>query len=186
MATFDPTSNGSEREIAAHGLGVIIPDAAIVINAFCEVVTTFTSAGADAGTIAISIEGANDIVAALAISDGANIWDAGIHSTKIPWGATDTYLSTDLTAIAPGGADFALQAVLAEGGAGNFGFTLANEGDTALSALAAMQQRFRIFVERGTPNFIKTTANREITATVAVQKLTAGKLNLYVEYVQGE
>ena len=186
MATFDPSSNGSERPVGAHGLGVTIPDAAIVTNAFVEVVTTFASAGADAGTIALHIEGANDLVAALAISDAANIWDGGIHSTKIPWGATDTYLSTDLTAVAPGGDDFALQVVLAEGGAGNFGFTNANEGDTALSALAAMQTRFRVFAERGTPNFIKTTAAREITATVGAQVLTAGKLNVYVEYVHVE
>jgi hypothetical protein len=30
---------------------------------------------------------------------------------------------------------------------------------------------------------VKTTAIREITATVAVQALTAGKANIYVEYV---
>jgi hypothetical protein len=33
---------------------------------------------------------------------------------------------------------------------------------------------------------IKTDANCEITATVAVQALTAGKLNIFVEYVMSE
>ena len=36
---------------------------------------------------------------------------------------------------------------------------------------------------RKAASFIKTTAEREITATVAVEALTAGKANIYVEYV---
>ncbi|OJW18786.1 MAG: hypothetical protein BGO51_15560 [Rhodospirillales bacterium 69-11] len=36
---------------------------------------------------------------------------------------------------------------------------------------------------RNAASFIKTTAVREITATVAVEALTAGKLNVYLEYV---
>ena len=56
--------------IAAHPSGVFIPDNAIVTNAFYEVNTTFTSDATDAGTIAISIEGADDVVAAIAISAG--------------------------------------------------------------------------------------------------------------------
>lgn len=35
-------------------------------------------------------------------------------------------------------------------------------------------------------NFLKLTANRNVTATVATQRLTAGKLNLVVEYVMSE
>jgi len=65
---------------AAHPSGVFIPDNAIITNAFYEVNTTFTSA-ADTATIAIHVEGANDLVSALAINDGTNIWDAGLHGT---------------------------------------------------------------------------------------------------------
>ena len=36
---------------------------------------------------------------------------------------------------------------------------------------------------RKAASFIKLTAARELTATVAVEALTAGKLNVYVEYV---
>lgn len=36
---------------------------------------------------------------------------------------------------------------------------------------------------RKAASYVKTTAVRELTATVAVEALTAGKLNLYVEYV---
>jgi hypothetical protein len=36
---------------------------------------------------------------------------------------------------------------------------------------------------RKAASYIKTTAVREITATVAVEALTAGKMNVYLEYV---
>jgi len=74
-ATFDPSANTGERTVAAHGLGVFIPDNAIILGGFYDVITTFTSA-ADTATIALSTEGANDIVAAVAIGTGTP-FDAG-------------------------------------------------------------------------------------------------------------
>ena len=65
--------------ISAIGLGVTIPDNAIVTGGFVEVVTTCTSSD-DSGTMALHIQTANDLVTATAISAGTNIWDAGIHS----------------------------------------------------------------------------------------------------------
>lgn len=56
---------------------VVIPNRAVVMGGFVSVITTCTSAGADAGTMAISVEGANDIVSAIAINDASNPWDAG-------------------------------------------------------------------------------------------------------------
>lgn len=73
----------SNKTIAAHPSGVFIPDNAIVTDAFYEVNTTFTSDATDAGTIAVHVEGANDVVSALAISDATAIWDAGIHGTIV-------------------------------------------------------------------------------------------------------
>lgn len=67
---------------AAHPSGVFVSDNAIITRAFYEVNTTFTSA-TDSATIAIMVEGAGDVVAALAISDGTNIWDAGLHGTIV-------------------------------------------------------------------------------------------------------
>ena len=81
VATFDPSANTGERTIAAHGLGVYLPDNAIITRAWYEVITTFTSAGADAGTIAVKAQGANDLVSAIAISDGTDVWDEGFHGT---------------------------------------------------------------------------------------------------------
>lgn len=120
-ATFDATGG---LVIAAYPLGVTLPANAWITRAYYEVTTTFTSAGADAGTIAIHAEGANDIVTATAISAGGNIWD------------DDNLLK-----------------------------------DTIIdNTIAAM---------------IKTSVARELTATVAVQNLTAGVLILFVEYVVG-
>lgn len=81
-ATFDTAGNDSagvsNKTIAAHGTGVYLPDNAIITRAWYDVVTTFTSA-TDAGTIAVSAAGANDIVSAIAISAATNVFDAGMH-----------------------------------------------------------------------------------------------------------
>lgn len=135
QAVFDATGG---KATGAHGLGVYIPDNAIIIDAWIDVVTTFTTAD-DSGTIALSVQSANDIVAAIAISNASNVWDAGIRGTKI---GTISLDGNALTQIAHGAAK-----------------------------AAAM---------------IKLTAERELTATVATQDLTAGKLVLYVKYVLGD
>tara|TARA_R100000808_G_C2154335_1_gene165249 strand:+ start:7626 stop:8159 length:534 start_codon:yes stop_codon:yes gene_type:complete len=64
--------------ISAINLGVTIPDNAIIVGGFIEVITTCTTASGDAGTMAIHLQSADDIVAAIAVSNGANPWDAGI------------------------------------------------------------------------------------------------------------
>ena len=139
VATFDTAANdssgASNKTIAAHGLGVHLPDNAIVIKDWYDVVTTFTTAD-DSGTSALKVQGANDLKAAIAIVTSGDVWDAGIH------------------ACLPN--DFALD--------GN-----------ALTAIEMAAAR--------AATAIKLTAERELTATVAVQALTAGKLVLYVEYV---
>ena len=73
--------------VATHGMDLEIPDNAVITRAFYEVLTTFTSAG-DAATIALGVntDDASGIVAAIAISDGTNPWDAGLHD-GVPDGA---------------------------------------------------------------------------------------------------
>lgn len=58
----------ANRTVAAHGVGVTIPANAIIVGGFFEVNTLFTSASTNTGTIAISVQGANDIQAAAAVS----------------------------------------------------------------------------------------------------------------------
>lgn len=120
-ATYDFAVDGGA--IGAIGLGAWVPDNAIIVDSMIDVITTLTTAGADAGTIAVSVEAANDIVAAIAVSDVSNPWDAGLQA-GIPVGTVATA--------------------------------------------------------------IKTTAKREITATIAVQAVTAGKFKVYLQYLLSE
>ena len=135
VATYDFAVDGGA--ISAIGLGVYIPDNAVIINAWIDVITTLTSA-TDTATIAIHIQSADDLVAAIAISDASNVWDAGIHGTLVN--------NPNL------GADAA--------------------HDTALEVIALYAA-----------TKVKTTAEREITATIAVAAVTAGKFNVFVEYI---
>ena len=80
-ATYDfSVDGGATGDI---GLGVTLPDNAIITHAWYEVLTTFTSATSDAVTIALGIptDDAAGIVAALAVADESAIWDAGNHET---------------------------------------------------------------------------------------------------------
>jgi len=94
-ATYDFAVDGGA--ISAIGSGVTIPDNAVVIGGFVDVVTTCQSAGADAGTMAIHVQGANDIVSAIAISDGSNPWDAGLKAI-VPKSNTPESTGIKLTA----------------------------------------------------------------------------------------
>lgn len=79
-ATYSYAEHGGA--ISTIGLGVTIPDNAIVTRTFYEVITTLTSNAAnDAATISFDIptDDVAGLVAALAISAGGNIWDAGYH-----------------------------------------------------------------------------------------------------------
>jgi hypothetical protein len=116
-ATYNFAEHGGA--IGAHGLGVKLPAGAVVTRSWYEVLTTCTTAGSDAGTMALKIKDANDLVSAIAVSDAGNPWDAGMHEC-VP------------------------------------------DGTAA--------------------KFIKTTAESEITATIAGQAFTAGKFVVYLEY----
>ena len=123
-AIYDTAANDragvSNKTVAAHPLGVYIPSGAIITKAIFQTKTGFTSA-ANTATVAISAQGANDLVTAAAVS-GAGFNVAGL-TTGIPDGTVT--------------------------------------------------------------NSIILTAEREITATVAVQALTAGKLVIFIEYIIG-
>lgn len=58
----------ANRTIDAHGTGVTLPIHSIVVGGFVDVNTKFDSDATDAGTIAISVQGANDIISAAAVS----------------------------------------------------------------------------------------------------------------------
>ena len=117
------SSGVANTTIAAHGLGILVPAHTLIVGGFVDVNTLFTSAGGNAGTIALSVEGANDIISAAAVSGAP-------------------YSSIGRKAIIP-------------------------KANTPESTS------------------VKTTVQREITATVAVQALTAGKLSGYLYLLPG-
>lgn len=121
---FDPSASTAQRPTGAYGLGVVLPINAVVVGGFYEVHTAFTSANGNNGTIAISVNGANDILTATAVSDA---------------------------------------------GLGTIG-------------------RKAIVPKASTPEStsVKCTAAREVTATVAVSALTAGRLTGHLWYVVTE
>ena len=119
-ATYDFAVDGGA--IGAIGLGVTLPDNAVVKRAWYEVLTTLASA-TDAATVSLDIpvDDVAGLLAAIAISDATNPWDAGHHEC------------------------------IQDGTAANFSE--------------------------------KCTAARELSMTVAVEALTAGKFILFVEYI---
>lgn len=64
---FDCATVGN-RTISAHGTGVTIPIHGIVVGGFIDVNTAFTSDATNAGTIAIHVQAANDVISAAAVS----------------------------------------------------------------------------------------------------------------------
>lgn len=77
--------------IGVHTLSVSLPDNAIPTYGWYEVGTTFTSA-TDAATVALgyATDGAAALKAAIAISNGANPWDAG-YGALIQTGVPSTF-----------------------------------------------------------------------------------------------
>ncbi len=61
-ATYEPTVDGGA--VGDHGLGVTIPDNAIIMRGICDIVTAFTSTSND-GTMALKVQSAGDLLAAV-------------------------------------------------------------------------------------------------------------------------
>jgi len=92
------TISSSNNSSGTYSFTKKLPDNAIVQKAWYDVITTFAGDGDDSSTIALSTgEGAGDLVAAVAISDGGNPWDAGIHDC-IPSDYDDTTKYIKMTA----------------------------------------------------------------------------------------
>lgn len=71
---YDVTLQGGA--LGVKKLGDTIPAGAIITKCYYEVLTTFVTAGADAGTIALKV-GSTDLKAPVAVADATNPWDAG-------------------------------------------------------------------------------------------------------------
>jgi len=99
--TFDPSGDTSLRTVASHGLGVYVPDNA-VIQARCplDIVTGVTGSGA---SVAIQVESAGDILGTTVV---ASLGPGGINS--VPDGTAANRIKTtarrEVTAVVSGGA----------------------------------------------------------------------------------
>ncbi len=119
-ATWDESVDVKTQ--TAVPLGVTVPDNSLVLGCYVDVQTTCTTASSDTGTGALHLQGANDLVAAVAVDTGTP-WDQGIQVGIPKWTAATMF---------------------------------------------------------------KTTAEREITFTIATQNWTAGKFTVHVFYIPTE
>lgn len=135
------SAGAANSTIASHGTGVRIPSGAIVTEVLYKVPTgkTFTSAG-DLATLALTIESAGDVLAAVAIGGTNDPWDAGMHATLVGVPALSVFH--------------------------------ASNNPTALEYIQNIKSKY-----------IVTTAERELTVTVGVEALTAGEMEIFVEYI---
>jgi hypothetical protein len=94
VGTFDALTavndaGGAIGAVGTYGLGVTIPDNAIITGAWYEVLIQLTDGGDDDTTIALQALAANDLVDAAAISVGT-AFDAGLPLETIPKSDTPT------------------------------------------------------------------------------------------------
>jgi hypothetical protein len=109
-ATYDFAAEGGA--VSTIGLGVTLPDNAIITRSWYEVITTLTSSG-DNATIAIGLptDDVGGIVAAIAIDAPGDPWDIGLHET-IQTGMVSNF-TTKTTAAREISIDIAVEAVTA-------------------------------------------------------------------------
>lgn len=99
VGTFEYSDQPLDGAATLLAAADVLPDNAIITKAWYDVVTTFTSDDTtpDSTTIGIGVEtvgaGSEDLINAVAINDGGNPWDAGIHAA-IPVGSAATMIKT--------------------------------------------------------------------------------------------
>lgn len=83
LATYDFAADGGAQGAIVLADVVTLPDNAVCTAVTYDVITTCISAGADAGTIALTLPTDGALTTAIAISDGTNPWDAGVHLASV-------------------------------------------------------------------------------------------------------
>ena len=83
------TTNLANNASASCTAGEIwVPDGALITKAYYFVQTTFADGNDDSQTLALGYTGATGaFVAAIAINNSTNVWDAGAHGTLVGMGA---------------------------------------------------------------------------------------------------
>jgi hypothetical protein len=131
------SSGVANSTTASHGTGVYIPSGAIVTNAFYNIPvgSTFTDGATDTATLALTLQSAGDLKAAISIATAGDVWDEGLHGCL------------------PGS------------------YSLDGNSATAIVSAAAKAA-----------SYLLLTAEREIVVTVGTAALTAGEMDIMIEY----
>lgn len=80
---YNPTADASVRALGAHDISPVIPDNALILYGIIEILETLTDEDDDSATLALSVQSANDLVTATAISSGT-FWDAVKAKAVVP------------------------------------------------------------------------------------------------------
>jgi len=83
MVVYDFATDGGAIGSLTPVQTFTIPDNAIIYGFLTDVITTFTSA-TDAATVKVSLPTDGDLTTAIAISNAANHWDAGVKLSNSP------------------------------------------------------------------------------------------------------
>lgn len=83
FAVYDFAIDGGAQGAIVLANTATLPDNAVVTAYTYDVLTTLTSGGADAATVALSLPVDGALTTAIAISDGSNPWDAGVHLASV-------------------------------------------------------------------------------------------------------
>lgn len=83
FAVYDFAIDGGAQGAIVLNNAAILPDNAVVTAFTYDVIDTFTSGGADAATVALSLPVDGALTTAIAISDGSNPWDQGVHLASV-------------------------------------------------------------------------------------------------------
>ena len=90
-AVIDVGTTGTLASSDIVYTGVRIPDGSVITRCWYFVNTTLTGGGTDAATPKLGLVSDDDeFVAAIAISDASNVWDAGSHGTLVGFGGVES------------------------------------------------------------------------------------------------
>lgn len=80
---YDFSVDGGTVGAIVPASSATLPDNAVVTAITYDVLSTCTTAGADTGTLAISVPTDGALTTAIAVSDLSNPWDAGVHAASV-------------------------------------------------------------------------------------------------------
>lgn len=104
MVVYDFAADGGTIGAIVLADSATLPDNAVIVDINYDVITTCTTASADAGTLKLILPTDGDLSTAIAVSDGTNPFDVGAH-----FGSVITILANKTTGARAIGVEIATQ-----------------------------------------------------------------------------